>query len=268
MPSPATTSARDSAEGVPPARRGGLLGAALALALAGALSLGTATPEGARADEPARAQAGPGQPKPGELNPFVLETLRAIPADGTHDYWWPKDHEGGGYGGVTKDLVYLGKTILTGEPQKRTYCCGLTFEVLVRAWEAFAAKKKAAFSIGGLEAAALGKVKNDWFCMGAVRDGPVSALVPRGLGAHISKLEDARPGDFVQLWRKKGSGHSVVFLAWERKGGAQGEIAGLRYWSTQTSTKGVGERTERMDGENGLDREKLYIARAGIAVAK
>ncbi len=218
--------------------------------------------------EPPVARAGdpktPAQPAPGDLNPFVLEVLRSIPADGTHTYWWPKNGEGGDFGGVTRDVVYAGTTVLRGEPERRTYCCGLTFEVLVRAWEAFAAKKKTPFAIGDLEGPALVKVKSDWFCCGDVRDGPVSALVPRRLGVRIERLEDARPGDFIQLWRKKGSGHSVIFLGWERKGGPEGEIAALRYWSTQTATRGVGERVERFDGDNGLEREKLYIARAGV----
>ncbi|MFM8979922.1 MAG: hypothetical protein ACKOSS_05610, partial [Planctomycetia bacterium] len=40
-------------------------------------------------------------------------------------------------------------------------------------------------------------------------------------------------------WR----GGAAIFLAWERA--ADGSRAGLRYWSTQRSTDGIGERVER-----------------------
>lgn len=230
--------------------RGALVAAVLALVLSLLLP--------AAAGEPKRGAA---QPRPGELNALVLEVLKGIPADGTHEYWWPRNGEGGDFGGSTADVVYDGAVVLKGEPKGRTYCCGLTLEVFVRAWERWCAKRKAPFAIGGLDAAGLRALKSDWFCCGEVRDGPVSALVPRKLGVRIDKLDDARPGDFVQLWRKKGSGHSVVFLGWERK---DGEIAALRYWSTQPATRGVGERVERFEGENGLVPEKLYIARAGV----
>ena len=71
---------------------------------------------------------------------------------------------------------------------------------------------------------------------------------------------DARRGDFAQIWRNNGSGHSVVFLDWVREDGA---IVGLRYWSTQPATDGIGERVERFDGERGVDREQIWLARVG-----
>src|SRR5690606_24179458 len=99
---------------------------------------------------------------------------------------------------------------------RETFCCGLTFEVFFKAWKLWADKRRQPFAIGGLDAKGLKRALSDWFCAGEVRSGPVEALVSRGLGVRIERLEDARPGDFVQLWRDSGSGHSVVFLGWEK----------------------------------------------------
>lgn len=191
------------------------------------------------------------------LNAHVLRTIGAYPTDGTHDYWWPKD---GTYDGTTCDLEYAGAVVARGEAKKRTYCCGLTFEVWLRACEAAAKKAgKKELKIGELDAAALRKLKSDWYVATGKREGPVDALVPRGLGRRIERPADARPGDFVQLWRKNGSGHSVIFIAWEREAG---KIVGIRYWSTQPATKGIGVRIERFDGEKGVKPEEIYIVRA------
>ncbi len=184
-------------------------------------------------------------PATGELNALVLKIAESYPRDGTHPYHWPK---GSSWAGTTRDLFYLGTRIADGDPQGRAYCCGLTFEVLIRAWEAWSRARKADFRIGDLDAPALLRLRSDWYCSGSERRGPVAALVPRGLGVEVARIEDARPGDFVQIWRKNGSGHSVIFVA--REGG------GLKYWSTQNATNGIGYRTETY--------ETAHIARVGV----
>src|SRR5262249_6260635 len=70
--------------------------------------------------------SGPPVPVPGELNPAILRVFESYPQDGSHGYWWPK---GSAWEGTTRDLFYLGRKIATGDPQKRSYCCGFTFEV-------------------------------------------------------------------------------------------------------------------------------------------
>jgi len=191
------------------------------------------------------------------LNAHVLRQIAAYPTDGTHDYWWPRD---GTYDGTTCDLEYAGAVVARGEAKKRTYCCGLTFEVWLRACEAAAKKAgKEDLRIGDLDPAGLRKLKADWYVATDLRKGPVDALVPRGLGRAIERPADARPGDFVQLWRKNGSGHSVIFIAWERE---NGKIVGIRYWSTQPATNGIGVRIERFEGERGVKPEEIYVVRA------
>ena len=89
----------------------------------------------------------------------------------------------------------------------------------------------------------------------------VLAVENLGIGRGVP-LEDARPGDFVQLWRASGSGHSVVFLKWVEEDGAK---VGFRYRSSQKSTDGVGDRTEYFTDAAGLNgrvlRDETYAAR-------
>ncbi|MBI4612102.1 MAG: hypothetical protein HY720_00670 [Planctomycetes bacterium] len=197
-------------------------------------------------------------PDPEEFHRIVREVMEGYPTDGSHAYWWPK---GSKWAGNTRDLHYAGELFSAGDPQGRSYCCGLTFEVFFRSWEAWSRGHAVEFRIGDLDAAGLRAFRGRWFCSGDYRRGPVDALVEAGLGTRIETQADARRGDFIQLWRKNGSGHSVIFLRWETDG--HGRRTGIRYWSTQPATDGIGARTESFEGERGVVPEEIFIARAG-----
>lgn len=205
-------------------------------------------------------------PERGGLNAQILKTLRAYPTDGTHEYYWPKS---GTWGGNTKDLHYKGELFAEGDPKQRCYCCGITLEVFLEAWRAWCEAEKRAFEIPGIaDAAALKKFRQLWFGSDGDKTTMQHALLEMKLGTKILKLEDAEPGDFVQLWRHNGSGHAVIFVSWERDKKSK-QITALRYWSTQGSTKGIGERLEKIgSGEKEIDRERLYIARVGVKPTK
>jgi hypothetical protein len=193
------------------------------------------------------------------LNDLVVQVLKSYPTDGSHGYYWPR---GSDWEGTTQDLVYQGTKVCTGDAKKRSYCCGLTFEVFFKAYEKWCAAKKKEFRIGDLDADGLTEFRLQWY--GASRKNPdrkklcLEAVVTAKLGRAIEKLEDARPGDFVQLWRRDGSGHSVIFVEWVRSGG---RITGLQYWSTQGATKGIGYHTEKFGEKKGIDPDHLYIVR-------
>jgi hypothetical protein len=206
---------------------------ALALLATLALALGAQTPD----------PTPTAKPEAGILNPIVLEVLRSYPADGTHAYYWPKS---GGWKGCTKDLKYCGELLAAGDPKGRAYCCGLTFEVFFDAWMLWCRRNKHEESVAGLDVKAMKRVQSEWF--GSKEDPTClqTAFVANGLGHVVAKWEEATAGDFVQLWRNNGSGHSVVFLSWIKE---RESIVGLRYWSTQPSTKGIGEREERFGAE-------------------
>lgn len=189
-----------------------------------------------------------------EPNKSIVKLMLEYPTDGTHDYWWPKSG-GGGYGGASMDIVLNGKTVLKGEPQKRTFCCGLTLEVFYRYIE----NKPA---VAAKVAADSDKFKGDWFCREINSPGPLDALSGAGIGKKV-ELDDALPGDFVQLWRNGKSGHSVIFVNWIKD--ASGKRVGVQYWSTQTSTNGIGFASESFGpAKNQMMLEHFSVARPTI----
>jgi hypothetical protein len=200
----------------------------------------------------------PKLPKLGDLNAHVVAVMATYPTDGTHAYWWPKS---GSWAGNVRTLKYDGEVLLEGDPKGRCYCCGLTFEVFLQAFERWCKEVERPYRILAMKAKDVLRLKHEWFGSNGDRSTLHGAIVNNGLGVRITKWRDAREGDFVQLWRHNGSGHSVVFLRWKKK---SGKIVGLTYWSTQKSTNGIGERTELFGYEGStLKRDELYLCRVG-----
>lgn len=200
-------------------------------------------------------------PVDSSLTPHVLAVLREYPTDGSFDYYWPKE---GGWEGATQDVVYDGRLLARGDPQRRSYCCGLTYEVYVRAL----LRASGGEPIQGLTGDDLHELRLRFF--GDSKTGERRRLVQyglesMGLGDPIPH-DQARTGDFVQLWRHSGSGHQVIFVNWLYK---NGERVGLTYWSSQGTTRGIGYLSERF-GPEGVDPAQVYVVRArGVkAVAK
>jgi hypothetical protein len=206
----------------------------------------------------------PSQAAPDALNAYVLEVLRTYPTDGTHRYHWPKDEPGAPqpWRGNARTLTYMGQVLGQGDPEGRCHCSGLTFEVFLQAWMARARAQGQPARIRDLDLAGVKRLHQQWFGSPEDKTTLRTALVENGLGVQLTDLEAARPGDFVQLWRHNGSGHAAVFLAWTRD--AAGAITGLTYWSTQSATNGIGERTERFgDGPKDVRRDAFYLCRVG-----
>ncbi|MDF1665258.1 MAG: hypothetical protein P1V97_26080 [Planctomycetota bacterium] len=196
-------------------------------------------------------------PSEKDFRKALLKVMKSYPADGTHRYYWPR---GGKWKGNIADLVYKGKVIAKGDEKGRAFCCGLTFEVFFLAYEKCMKAKKKDFQIGDLDEKGVLKLISAWFGSDGNRRCSQNAIIKYGLGRVITNLKDARPGDFVQFWRHSKSGHSVVFVGWEKD--KQGKIVGIRYWSTQKSTKGIGQRMEKI-GPKGVKLDEIYIARVG-----
>jgi hypothetical protein len=185
----------------------------------------------------AKAPAAPEVALPA-FNQLVLADMARFPTDGTHSYWWPRAGESD-YDGVTRDILFDGKRVLKGEPGGRTFCCGLTLEVFANALEKHRQLNPSAAI--PLRAADWSEFKRLWFVTDLNGPGPSQALERYGLGKTIT-ADEVLPGDFVQLWRTNKSGHSVIFLDWLKAN--DGTIIGMKYWSTQTSTQGIGETIE------------------------
>lgn len=143
-----------------------------------------------------------------------------------------------GIGGSVGDLVWDGKTIMRGHPEMKTYCCGITLQAYLMACE----------QIGKhIDYADVLKIKRAWFVQFPrepvfMNKGPVDSLVPRF--AREIPIDQVQEGDFAQIWRRNGSGHSIAPVAFFTENG----VKALKYWSSQPSTNGPGYRTEYFEG--------------------
>lgn len=205
----------------------------------------------------------PGLPSSKAFQKAILQTIASYPTDGTHDYYWPKKST---WKGTTRDLSYQGELIAKGDEKGRCYCCGLTFEVFFRAYEACVSKPGKPWAIGGLKAKDMSSLISAWFGADGNRRCAVNAIVKFGLGVEIKNPADARPGDILQIWRGDGSGHSAIFMGAEKD--AKGTITAIQYWSTQKSSRGIGRRSEALIRPEagitkGLKPDEIYIARLG-----
>jgi hypothetical protein len=166
-------------------------------------------------------------------------------------------HEGGSYvlssTGTPEDLIHNSDTILA-KSQSGSYCSGYTFYLL------FNALKENGL-LEGYTKSELKRIQKEWYgnTKEAFETQCLYVLEKEKLGRKV-EWEDAEPGDFVQFWRNNKSGHSVLFLGWERD--SVGVISGLKYRSSQTKTDGIGDRIEAIGtGPKDINRWRLYIAR-------
>jgi hypothetical protein len=170
--------------------------------------------------------------------------------------------DGGGYEwkgtGAPEEIRFKGERVL--DKGKHTYCSGFTFAVAM----------KAAAERGLLtekSVADVRKFQKRWY--GATSESAetqcVLAVQVLGIGEPVA-TEKAEPGDFLQLWRTNGSGHSVVFLGWVKE---SGELVGVKYRSSQTSTNGIGDRVEYFAGVPGkkglIDPKRMHFCRLNKA---
>jgi hypothetical protein len=169
--------------------------------------------------------------------------------------------DGGGYvweagSGAPRTINFEGETLLAAQ-EKGTYCSGFTFSVAMQA----------AVERGLLKGKKLDDVRRfqkEWYGVPKEAQETQCALAVErlGIGRRVKDLEEARPGDFVQIWRTNKSGHSVVLVEPVRE---DGKLVGLRYRSSQKATDGIGERVEYfadVAGHDGkVDRARTYVAR-------
>jgi hypothetical protein len=168
-------------------------------------------------------------------------------------------HDGGGFNwgdgsGTPEEIRFKGSRILS-KGREGTYCCGLTFAVVM----------KAATRAGLLKDKSVAEIRRfqrEWY--GAT---PASAerqcalaLEHLKIGREV-KLSEALPGDFLRLWRTT-CGHSVILLRWIVE---RGRRVGFEYRGTQDSTDGIGNAIEYFKGvpgrEGTIDRAKTHAAR-------
>jgi hypothetical protein len=178
----------------------------------------------------------------GSLNPYVLEVVGAYPLDGSYPYHCAfKNPEYDIYNGVTQDMWYKGRVVAKAYPDgsRCSYCCGLTFEILVRAMKLRNVQKGLdPDDFNGMSFHDLFNLLQLWYIEGK-GDSPQRGIVAYGLGRAITDWEEARAGDFCDYSTAPSGGHSVIFIEWIRN--PAGKITGMKYFSSNLSgTKGVG----------------------------
>jgi hypothetical protein len=193
----------------------------------------------------------PGAP----LNKTVLRLLESYPTDGTYTYYWKRGQHTDG----TSRTLRWGETVLAeGSPAGQVHCSGITWELWLRALDESGGAAVLQPQITGEELLAL---RATWYVEDGSLGGPVDALTRRGLAQRVDRLDDLRPGDFVQFWRNSGKGHSAVFIDHIRN--PDGSARGMIYWSAQQSSGGLGKRRVSVgDGEFQIAPGRLHGARA------
>ena len=199
--------------------------------------------------------------KEGALNPYVLRVMEAYPTDGSYPYH-RKPLEYDIYNGVTQDLWYQGRVVAKAYPDgsRCSYCCGLTFEVFVRAMKLRnMSKGLARDDFNGMDFYDLFNLLQIWYIEGK-GDSPRLGIVKYGLGRPIDDWEEAKAGDFCDFSRNNSTGHSVIFVEWKRD--EAGKITGMKYFSSNSA--GVGYGTEYFSDSGGkLLRKWVRLARVG-----
>lgn len=182
-----------------------------------------------------------------DMNQEVIDQMESYERNGTYPYKWK------GGDGVTKSLIYQNATIVKAKDpkgQNSTFCCGITYEVFLEAAKKLL-KETEDKTIYGMDDKQMKDFFSKWYIMQAGKGywhGPTDAFISYGGGMQIKDLKYAKKGDFVQIWRVKKGGHSVIFDSWSYDN--SGKISGMRYWSSSKPTNGISFRTEPMNKLN------------------
>lgn len=196
-----------------------------------------------------------------DFNERVVDRLEGYPTDGSYGYYWPDDTD---WYGTTQDIRYRGQLVAEGDSQHRSYCVGLTFEVLMMSFTELDEEVGGDGTFNDMTVDDLDTFRVDWFVRDLYGDGPGEALDNYGVGSRVTDWDDVRPGDFVQFWRHSGSGHNVIFVDWERDP-EDDAIIGFRYWSTQGSTDGISYNEEYF-GSSGSRVNPSYFYASRVAM--
>jgi hypothetical protein len=206
------------------------------------------------------------QESPLPFNQLVLAQIKTY-NKGSYPYLLNTDYAN--YNGVTSNLYYQGKLLLKAHPSgnRANHCVGITFEVFFRAIKDWNQRQGyAGDTIKDLNYEQFYDFILKWYVAGPkTENNLVIALEKYKLGKRLTNFEEARPGDFIDFSRENQTGHTVVLIDWVR---VNGKIVGLRYWSSQESTNGIGYKTEyfnilRSDGTKygKIMKDKVHIGR-------
>ncbi len=191
-----------------------------------------------------------------DMNEYFIDYMESLPRDGTHPYKW---HGGDG---VTQTLKYRDEVIVenTEEDPNTAFCCGLTYQVFMKGFEEYN-ESHSYETIFGLSVEEMRGFFDLWY-VSRPEDGywygSSDALWIYEGGYPIDCIYDLKRGDFVQIWRRDRTGHSVIFDSWRKD--ETGKPVEMRYWSTQQATDGINFNVEKVADLNFCpvtDKDKL-----------
>lgn len=194
-----------------------------------------------------------------------LAVARAFEPLGLGGYKW-KTSSGAPSTGMPLDIYFKSSDPVFKKPSDgSTYCTGYTFSVAFTV----ALNRGLLNEFTDKDIEKMQEVWNDGIAKNYPKlcvDAISKPLAPnlKALGKEVS-LEDAKVGDFCQIWRTSGSGHSVVVVETIKK---DNKITGLKYYSSNgkvnptTKRTGAGENTEYFSDSGGtMLRKNTYFAR-------
>jgi hypothetical protein len=175
------------------------------------------------------------------FNHYIVEAINdgeRYPKDSTWPYCWSYyGDECGDMWGMIWGLWYLGEDLFPGGGD--CFCTGHTLEIFFDAYERWQDENAASVldPFGALEVDDVdrGAFYQHWQGYGVGDDASAAdAFEYAGIGEKLprSAWEDAMTGDFANISRSTGSGHSIIFVAWVRD---DDEIVGLRYYGCNGS---------------------------------
>jgi len=200
----------------------------------------------------------------------VLETARKIAKQCTGGYKWEKG--GPSTTGTCIDIEFEGTMILKATSDKSTYCSGFTFS-------SFFITALYRDLLDDKVAADIKKMQRIWYA-GKKPSLKLSGdvIVDYNIGREIT-LEEAKPGDFCQIWRTNGGGHSVIFvdhiksddkiigiLYYGSNGSTNGPAEFSEYFSDSTAPSGTASYRRRMVRKATTDKPQLYTSFARLAL--
>ncbi len=163
-------------------------------------------------------------------------------------------YQWGGVSGVCIPLYHNGKLIRSYDEGGPSHCCGYTLSIAF-----IAATNRGLFDNKSQNE--VSKFSSDWYSAGGANGKLcVQALENIGIGSEVT-LEESIEGDFCQIWRTNGSGHSVILIS--HIYGDNNEIIGINYRSSQKSTDGIGNTKEYFSdsGRGKMSKEHTYFGR-------
>lgn len=175
-----------------------------------------------------------------DLNSLVLQQVKAMPRGGNYS----TSH----YAKIKLQSAAhfeSGKIFVLPAAASPSFCSGATYLVFIRTLEALRDRGDLHLDIATLDQLIIRDQRDGegiWGRWNANGPGTARLFHELALGQNFNNFSDAQPGDFMKIfWTKnvgrRESGHSVVFLGIENRGG----VEYVRFWSSNMPL-GYGEK--------------------------